>query len=297
MVWLVHGVNRSLREVIAEISEVSTHVRSAASEVAKSSQSLAQAASEQAASISETASSSQKMQSAIRENADQARHASEVTGEADKQMSDGNRKLSQMDVSMDAILSSSGQIAKIIKAIEGIAFQTNILALNAAVEAARAGGAGSGFAVVADEVRNLAQRSSQAAKDTAVLIEQSVGVSDQGRVKLAEVVDAIHSVASCMSQVKTLVNGLEGSSTQHVQGIAHVSGSLEQMSQVTQDIAASAEQNAAAGRELDAQSENLKIAGRPIDCLSLKARRRRSFRFVGFALLQRVGRLVAQLRR
>src|SRR5205085_5826691 len=109
----------------------------------------------------------------------------------DHRIMEGNRTLEQMVASMSDITSSSGKISKIIKVIDEIAFQTNILALNAAVEAARAGEAGMGFAVVADEVRNLAQRSAQAAKDTACLIEDSIAKSNDGKTKVDQVAAAI----------------------------------------------------------------------------------------------------------
>src|SRR5918911_249744 len=97
---------------------------------------------------------------------------------------------------MAGIKDSSSRIARIIKTIDAIAFQTNILALNAAVEAARAGEAGMGFAVVADEVRNLAQRSAQAAKDTAALIEESIARSQEGATKVEQVATAISTITT-----------------------------------------------------------------------------------------------------
>src|SRR5204862_4409626 len=116
-----------------------------------------------------------------------------------------NQTLDEMMTSMREIGASSGKISKIIKVIDEIAFQTNILALNAAVEAARAGEAGMGFAVVADEVRNLAQRSAQAAKDTASLIEESILRSTEGGRKLGEVAASIQAITEGAGKVKGIV--------------------------------------------------------------------------------------------
>ena len=123
---------------------------------------------------------------------------------------------------MTAIKESSNKVAKIIKTIDEIAFQTNILALNAAVEAARAGEAGMGFAVVADEVRNLAQRSAQAAKDTAGLIEESIARSQEGAGKVEQVATAIGAITDSVAQVKGIVDEVREASQQQTQGIDQV---------------------------------------------------------------------------
>ena len=165
--------------------------------------------------------------------------------------------------SMQEINSSSDKISKIIKVIDEIAFQTNILALNAAVEAARAGEAGMGFAVVADEVRNLAQRSAQAARDTAGLIEESIAKSNDGKTKLDLVATAVHSIIASADKVKVLVDEVNVGSQEQARGIEQVSRAIQQMEKITQTNAASAEESASASEELSAQSEALKaIAGR-----------------------------------
>src|SRR5262245_17564213 len=163
---------------------------------------------------------------------------------------------------MTAIRESRKKVAKIIKVIDEIAFHTNILALNAAVEAARAGEAGMGFAVVAGEVRNLAQRSAQAAKDTASLLEESIARSQEGAGRVEEVALAIASITENVARVKGMVEEVRQASGQQAQGIDQVTQAIAQMESVTQTTAATAEESAAASEELNAQAEQ-SLAGTP----------------------------------
>jgi methyl-accepting chemotaxis protein/methyl-accepting chemotaxis protein-1 (serine sensor receptor) len=157
-----------------------------------------------------------------------------------------------MVIAMGDIKVSSDKISKIIKVIDEIAFQTNILALNAAVEAARAGEAGMGFAVVADEVRSLAQRSAQAARDTAPLIEESIAKSIDGKAKVDQVAAAIHAITADAGGVKTLVDEISLGGQEQSNGITQISKAFLLMQNVTQASAASAEQGAASAEELTA---------------------------------------------
>jgi methyl-accepting chemotaxis protein len=255
--FITRGINKALTQAVTELKESAEQVSSASSQVSGSSQLLAQGASEQAASLEETSASSEEMASMTRKNAENSQQAAEFMNAVSQRVIEANRTLADMMTSMQEIGASSGKISKIIKVIDEIAFQTNILALNAAVEAARAGEAGMGFAVVADEVRNLAQRSAQAAKDTATLIEDSILKSGEGSKKLGEVAGSIQAITEGAGKVKTLVDEVEASSNEQAQGIEQISKAVAQMDSVTQRTAANAEESAAASEELSAQSQAL----------------------------------------
>ena len=143
--------------------------------------------------------------------------------------------------------------------IDEIAFQTNILALNAAVEAARAGDSGLGFAVVADEVRNLAQRSAEAARNTAGLIEESIAKSSRGNGKLGEVGDAIRAITNNSDRVKVLVQEVSQGREEQVRSIEQISTAVGQIENVTRMTASSAEESASAGVELRNQADTLNL--------------------------------------
>jgi len=259
----VRSSSAALRRLTDELMDGSEQVASASGQVASASESLAQGSSEQAASLEETSSSTSEITAIGRKNSDSTRGATEQMVKAVGLVGDANRNLEDMVRSMKEINQSSEKIAKIIKVIDEIAFQTNILALNAAVEAARAGEAGMGFAVVADEVRNLAQRSAQAAKDTAELIEESIAKSKDGGRKLDLVALSIQSITGSAAEVKTLVDRIEAGGQEQSRGMEQIGAAVSQMEQVTQRNAANAQEGAAASEELSSQAQSLKaIAGR-----------------------------------
>ena len=258
IVVVVRKINASLRRAARELHESASQVASAASQVASSSQSLAQGASEQAASLEETSAASKEISSMAGKNSENSRAAAGLVSQSQQRFVEANQSLDQSVVAMAEINTQSDKIAKIIKVIDEIAFQTNILALNAAVEAARAGEAGMGFAVVADEVRNLAQRCAQAARDTAALIEESIAKSNDGKVKVDQVATAIRTITGDAAKVGTLVDEVNLGSQEQTRGIEQIGKAIAEMEQVTQRNAANSEESAAAAEELTAQSEALK---------------------------------------
>ncbi|HTR38578.1 MAG TPA: methyl-accepting chemotaxis protein [Bryobacteraceae bacterium] len=257
-IFMVRRLNSLVQATVVEIGEGTEQVASAAAQVSAVSQVLAQGTSEQAASLQQTSASTEEITSITRKNADNARVASDLMAAVDSGVAKANVTLTEMVASMGEINASSDKISKIIKVIDEIAFQTNILALNAAVEAARAGEAGMGFAVVADEVRNLAQRSAQAAKDTADLIEESIQRSQDGSKKLDRVSEAIGAITESTAKAKNLIEEVSLGGSEQSRGIQQIATAVAQMEQVTQKAAASSEESAAAGEELTAQAESLR---------------------------------------
>ena len=255
---MVRGTNRALMAAVSDLGSGAGQVASAATQIAASSQSLAQGSNEQAASLEETSSSSEEINSMARRNTDNTRSAAELVRHLQEKFVETNHALDGTVAAMQELNGSSEKISKIIKVIDEIAFQTNILALNAAVEAARAGEAGMGFAVVADEVRNLAQRSAQAAKDTASLIEESIAKSRDGKSKVDHVAAAIRAIAQDSGKIQLLVDEVNVASQEQSRGIEQVAKAVTQMEQLTQRAAASAQESASASTQLTAQAEAMK---------------------------------------
>jgi CHASE3 domain sensor protein len=253
-VFLTRSFSTVLHQVANDLSKGSAQSTGTVSQISSASRSLAEGASQQAASLEETSSSLEELSSMTRRNAENAQKVNDLAKQARAAADKGAQDMQDMSGAMTGIKSSSDDVAKIIKTIDEIAFQTNILALNAAVEAARAGEAGMGFAVVADEVRNLAQRSAQAAKETAAKIEGAIQRTAQGVEITGKVAQSLTEIVSKTRQVDELAAEVANASREQTQGITQINTAVAEMDKVTQSNAANAEESAAAAEELNAQA-------------------------------------------
>ena len=247
-----------MNSTLLELDMASDQVKSGADQVAQGSQLLAQGAEEQASSIEELSANISEISNKISQTADFSRIANDLGKQSGKVVSKSQSEMKQMMQAIKEIATASENIQRIIKAIDDIAFQTNILALNAAVEAARAGAAGKGFAVVADEVRNLAQKSADAARDTSDLIENSMRSVAHGEKLANNTNKAFGEVAKVSDQILEIIEKIATSSNEQASYITQISESVDQISYVVQTNSATSQESAAASEELSAQAANMK---------------------------------------
>ncbi len=256
--FIARIITKPMNSIASWVRESADQVAAASNQLSASAGQLSQGSTEQAAAIMQTSSTIQETSSMVEQNTANTKQAAQLSGHARESADKGNGEMQEMMGTIQEIKKSSDQIAKIIKVIDDIAFQTNILALNAAIEAARAGEAGMGFAVVAEEVRNLAQRSAQAAKDTTEIIESNIELSAKGVSVAEKVRQALQEIVSQSKKVNELMDEISAASQEQAQGIEEVNKSIAQVSVIIQQNAGTAEESAASAEELNAQSENMK---------------------------------------
>ncbi|MGB5824159.1 MAG: methyl-accepting chemotaxis protein [Proteocatella sp.] len=254
----VNIIISSLNSTLGQINASADQVSNGSEQVSSGSQVLAQGTAEQSSSVEELMTTMSAVSERIQRGSENAIDASKKVATVGHNVENCNTEMQKMIEAMSDINNSSNEIGKIIKTIEDIAFQTNILALNAAIEAARAGSAGKGFAVVADEVRNLANKSAEAAKNTASLIENSITAVQNGGRIANETASIMNSVSENTNNVVNVIDMISSDSVEQAKAIIEVQQGIDQISSVVHSNSATAEESAAASEELSAQAEALK---------------------------------------
>ena len=246
-----------MHEVMRKIAIASQQVASGSKNISDAGNMLAKGASSQASSVEELSTSIAEITEQTKSNADHAKQANTLANDTHAKANIGNQRMDEMLQAMVDINESSNNIAKIIKVIDEIAFQTNILALNAAVEAARAGQHGKGFAVVAEEVRNLAARSADAAKSTTEIIQHSINKVNTGTELAKGTAQALRSIKESIDQVTGLVADIAAASQKQSSALQMLNQGVLQVSNVVQTNSSTAEESASASVELSAQADLL----------------------------------------
>ena len=255
MARAIRSITRPLGELSRELATSSEITNHSVQVLGESNMKLSSDSMDQAAALQEISATAEELSSMTSANLSGVHEIATLARTASTSADKGTQVMTDLRAAQETMLANNKDVAKVLKTIEEIAFQTNILALNAAVEAARAGEAGAGFAVVADEVRNLAGRCTQAANETATKINSALACNK----KSAELGRAADSSFKEIAEVTRLYSGkvteIQKSSEQSAEGIAQINTAISRLDQIAQNTAAAAEVNASSSQELIAQAQ------------------------------------------
>jgi len=230
--------------VIDGVQKAANGAAEASTDMSECGRAVQHDAQEQAACIEETSASLEEISATAQQNAGRAGEADSLMQAARDTVTQAAQAMNDLTTSMDLVSKSSNQVAGVLKSIDEIAFHTNILALNAAVEAARAGEAGAGFSVVADEVRALALRAAEAARNSADIIEKTIGDVSRGVGLVAQAHNSFQQVSSKIASGSEMVSQIAASSQEQARGVNHISQAIARIEKVTQNNAANAQRTA-----------------------------------------------------
>ncbi len=250
-------MQESLSKTIGEVQNIGEKVTDGSKKVSLSSQEVSEGANVQASALEESFRTVEDLAGRIDENAKNADKASKFTEKVKETASKGNDQMNQMTTAMDEINSSAKSIVTIIEKIDEISEQSKLLALNAAVEAARAGDTGKGFAVVADEMRVLANRSTEAAKETSKLVKGSIEKTKTGAEIAKSTSHALEEIVTGVNDVNQLMLEIAEASNRQAEGIAEVNTGLHQVGDIIHKNTKNADESAEASIHLSGEAEGL----------------------------------------
>ncbi len=250
----INNIVLTLKSTMADIQSSAENVLMSAKQISETAMDLATGANSQASSVEQLGASIMIINEKTLKASEDAKSADEISQSSIKDAKEGQEEMLKMLSAMDGIKEASQNISKVIRVIDDIAFQTNLLALNASVEAARAGEHGKGFAVVASEVRTLAGRSSQSAKDTAALLEDTIKKINDGMDKAQTTSYSLNKIVSNIDAVSETIDRIHAATSEQSTGVSQITFGINQISEVVQKNSSTSEESAAAAEQLNSMA-------------------------------------------
>lgn len=269
-----------MRENIETMSGVAENTNDSIEEVSRAIEDVAKGATEQAGDTQDAVNGIDDMGMSVDAIAGEIEALAEFAGNAQKTSEKAGNTMQELlhintetKESVDRIVEQSrsnmeaaAKIQDIVKVISDIASQTNLLSLNASIEAARAGEMGKGFAVVALEVGNLAESSSESAKEIENIIKDLVEKISE----TSELTDALNSNTNDqiakLEETSKDFEGMRADVGKIFDETAEIQAEIEKIAQVKENIvqiieglSAISEENAASSEETTA-SANIVVA-------------------------------------
>ncbi len=223
------------RSAAHQINNISHTLRSLSAQNMDTADRLADGALSQSEAIARLAGNIDALEAQMSTDNTKVTLAGRTSSEAGEHLTRGVDLLAQLSAVMDELNQMSGDIQKVVKAIDDISFQTNILALNAAVEAARAGAAGKGFAVVADEVRSLAGKSAESARQTATMIGNTISIMQSGQALSTRAVAVIREAMEKSEQAGQLTGEILEASARQQNTVEDIRASGHMVEQIIRE--------------------------------------------------------------
>ncbi len=251
----MRDMQEGLRGMVREIRRGARRLLEASSTVAQTSADATSNSTKLHGATQAIAGTLQELAASVQVISDSARNAGSLADEAGRTSSSGSKVVRDIVEGMKnsaggviqaaeriaTLEQSSQRISAVANVIKEIAQQTNLLALNAAVEAARAGEAGRGFAVVAGEVRHLAERSSSATREIALMIQE---IQEHVRASVLVIGASAQQVNTIAQQAGAAVDSMDiiqGATERLVRAVAEISSALQEQSAASSHIAAQVE--------------------------------------------------------